>query len=395
MFTGKNLKPLMLAGHKHHVLYEDDAVIPGFYNWPKVWWTPNNFILWDDVITHDKIIQGNYNVIVGVLSRPECLSFMSDSVQKSRQGFGHTYAKAEHPSLKKENLEGWSDTAKDLKNSLGIKMVAGVDYAIQMWHEIDTFTPAMLRKNLEPFDFIFVAEPTQGIALYELMNRKKDIYFMPHPTNTYAIKDMLKGHRTKSPTVRCLVHRYDLEWVMPTIATLRVPKVLASHDGKRTNVIFTCLEGHDQFLIQLKSNGLQVEAGKKHTEWLKVLADTKVLVDSYHGIKTYGRTPTECACARTPCIGSDATFLQGKLWPELTVKAYDVKKQSDLLERLLKYPKFYQDCVDFAYREVEKVNYDNCLKYFLTMVNEKAELTKDYWNPEIKCSLQFKGGLNG
>jgi len=384
-YNFNNINLQMLAHHKHHILYENPLLIGGFYNWPKVFYRPNNFTLWDDATIPRRVKEEDINVLLAVLSRPENLSFMGDSMQRQKLPYGYMAGKIEHPSLTVENMEGLHNTAKDIKKMFGIQVVGGLDYAVEMWSQIDVFNNRLLAKNLQAYNKVFVAEPAQGHLVYQLLDRKKDIYFLPHPTNTMALKYETKDINTKAKTIRTLVHRYDLQWAVPEMVAKEAPK-------RGYENIAVTLEGHEQFVTQLQSNGLTVESGKAHTEWVKILANTFAIVDSYHGVHSYGRSVVESACCRTPHIGSDVTYMQKHLFPELTTKPYDVVHQADLLNRLISDPKFYKGCVDYAYEAVEAVNYDNCATYFCKMLNNDCKKMSDTWREnKIDAYLMFKG----
>ena len=381
----ENLKLLHLANHIHHGLFQDDIVIGGFYNWHRVFHYPNNFVCWDKH-TPKKIKEDNPDIILIGLSRPEILSMLPEEINraiKSGQGIVTDPLQISRMGANKTVLSHHSDNnlrtlprrlseiqsvIDDVMETRPLK-VFHIDYAVQMWKQVDSFSPGYMKHVLEQADILFTADISQGNAMYALLGGKKDIYFISHPTNIIPLKSIANKHTTKSPLIRAIIHRYDNEWYMPYLVDFPLREIDAAY-----KYIMLLLDGDPNNVTNLKSNGVDfVETGKRHTEWLHTLVDTFACVCSYHWFTNYGRSSVECAALKTPMVGSESTYLQNILFPELTSERGYVDDQAEMLLKLMTDPKFYKECQDYAFDKVEDVSYDSSKRKFLEMVNGEME----------------------
>ena len=81
------------------------------------------------------------------------------------------------------------------------------------------------------------------------------------------------------------------------------------------------------------------------------------------------REPIACAVARTPCIGSDKSHTQRRLFPKLACDIYDIDRMCELAERLYKDLDFYDEIVNFAWDNVSFYNLENTKKRFMEAIN--------------------------
>lgn len=371
-----DIKLMHLCNHMHHILFQQKMMIGGFYNWHLVFQQPNNFVSYTSPDVFQRIMEEEFNVLLFGISRPE---MAADTIPRVE-------------ALAKENKwsveEALTNIALGMPNIVSerkkkdkkLKIVAHVDYAIQLWHSPmlkEFFGPYPLARILSNVDYIFTAEPNMGNWIHAITGRP--VYFIPHPTNVLALKQMQNEIETKyrgnvkENIVRAVIHRYDNNWIAPFIVCETGINKL---DPNSPVSVYIAMDGGQQFITELRSVGCEfVEIGTPHEMWLDKLSRTRILVDSYHAINTYGRSPVECACMKTPIIGSDVTYLQGILYPELTTKPNDVLKQRQLLVKLLNDKGYYDSVVDFAYKNVDIVNYDNSRKKFEGMINGELEPT--------------------
>ena len=87
------------------------------------------------------------------------------------------------------------------------------------------------------------------------------------------------------------------------------------------------------------------------------------------------RQSIACAVARTPCIGTDRSHTQRRLFPKLACDIYDVNKMIDLANRLYNDLQFYDEVVDYAWDQVKFYNMENTKKRFMDAYNE----IRDRW----------------
>jgi hypothetical protein len=352
-------------------------LIGGFYNWHRVLPYPNNFVCWD-IHTPKKIKEDKPDIILLGLSRPENLAFLPDDInryghfgrpvfedpiQGGRRAFGRYW---EHDSdIKFAELK---NRLSEIMETRPIK-VFHIDYAVQMWKEIDAFSPGFLRHVLEQADILFTADILQGHAMYALLGGTRDIYFLSHPTNIMPLKHIGAQTHSKENVIRTIVHRYDNEWMMPFIANIPLREVQDAYKN-----IMVLLDGNPQFNIHLKSMGVDlIESGMRHSDWIKKLARTSIVLDSYHWFSNYGRTPVECACTQTPIVGTTGTYLQNILFPETTTKQGHVDEQAEIMLRLIHDKKFYSEVQKYALEKVEEYGYDKRRERFIDMIEGRLE----------------------
>lgn len=376
------VKLLHIANHMHHVLFEQKFMIGGFYNWHLVFQHPNNFVSYTESDVRRRILEGEFNVILFGISRPEMVANTINRVKKLAEVSNIDEKIIEsNPQLQNEITEQILKTSvsnllhiiKERKGKGDVKIAAHVDYAVQLWGTPilkEYFSPLALTKTLEDVDYIFSAEPVMGEWVHALTGR--DVYFIPHPTNVDAIKQNFIS-TTKENIIRVLIHRYDNNWIAPFLVA---EKSFDKLDSNSPLVSYIIMDGNQRFNTELRSMGCEwVEGGVSHPEWLKRLSQTKVIIDSYHQINTYGRSVVECAAVKTPIIGSDATYLQKVLFPELTTGPNEVLKQQEILNRLLKDSKFYKKVIDYAYNKVDEYGYDKSREKFTKMLTGELKPT--------------------
>lgn len=372
----KEIKLLHLANHMHHVLFEQRNMIGGFYNWHLVFQQPNNFVSYTSPDVHNRIMSGEFNTILFGISRPE---MVADTINNVRE-IAAKYNLQDADILARSTGQAFHLIEERKKIDKEVKIVAHVDYAIQLWHTPmlrEFFNPRILSRILSNVDYIFTAEPFMGEWLYSLLGQKRDVYFIPHPTNTFALKQIREnliksygGKQFKENSIRAIIHRYDNNWAAPFV----VLDFLDKTDLRSPIPIYVAMDGNQQFVTELRSFGCDyVEVGTPHEAWIEKLARTRILIDSYHNINTYGRSPVECACLGTPIVGSSATYLQSILFPDTTSEPNSLVKQIEDVKKLLSDEDFYLQVCKKAYNKVEEFNYLNSRNKFEGMLNGTLE----------------------
>jgi hypothetical protein len=318
-------------------------------------------------------MDGSVNTILFGISRPE---MVADTIPKIR-AICDAHGISEQQAIDSVTKNTINLMSQRKHQNPKVKIVAHVDYAIQLWHSPmlkDFFSPNVLERILSFVDYIFTAEPAMAHYLYSVMGGKRDVFLIPHPSNVHALKSMHKGiveryggKQFKENIIRSIIHRYDNNWMAPYIVTNN------SFDKTAPGAPLCAaiaMDGSNQFVTELRSMGWEyVEVGSPHELWLEKMARTRVLVDSYHNINTYGRSCVEAACMKTPLIGSSITYLQDIIFPKITSAPNHIQDQCDMLNRLLTDGGFVKEVTDYAYEKVDMVNYENSRNNFELMLN--------------------------
>lgn len=315
-----------IAFHTHHNLYQDGLMISGFYNWPLVF--GGNYSAFQ--VVEDKL--NSYDIIFVGISPLEL-----------------------HGQLISQIRERLTN-----KNT---KVVACVDYSSEMWQDPsmrnNPFNIDALRLELEKCDFIFSAETSMKSRLQALLP-ERTIHHFPHPTNIGALKALAVESEDKLDQAFYLIHRYDNN-VYDMYSVARGVKGIKN--------VAICLDGN--IMIDCLRFFKRAQQGKQYRLFIQDLAKARIVVDSYHKIHSYGRTPVECACLRTPIVSTDWVTSARDLWPKCTVAAGDIKAQQDMVNRLLSDQDFYNEVVEYAWNKVNEYDYESSYHNFMNMVNSK------------------------
>ncbi len=82
------------------------------------------------------------------------------------------------------------------------------------------------------------------------------------------------------------------------------------------------------------------------------------------------RQSIACAIVGTPCIGSDRSHTQRRLFPKLACDIYDVDKMTDLSLKLYRDKDFYNEVVNYAWEHLPFYNTENTKKRFMDAYTE-------------------------
>lgn len=325
---------LHLAFHIHQQLFFDGMMISGFYNWHRVFEAMQNdqplknpnyygkFGYWHQEEDH----LNDYDIIFIGISSPELIGNLASSIR--------------------EKIGVNSKT----------KLVANVDYAVEMWPQ--AFNLTHLRHELLQCDYIFAAENAMVSHLEALTNRK--IHSFSHPTDIRQLKNFGKPIDQRNNRMLSVVHRYDNNWQDLYLATKDIAGI-ENHavllDPSRK---IDCLP-YFKYIVD----------GLPYPQFIDMLSKSKLVADSYHKMHSYGRIPVECACLRVPVVSTDWVTSALNLWPETTILAGDVNAQKKMLQKLLTDPVFYKKVTDYAYDAVEACGYEAAITNFMNMVNGK------------------------
>jgi hypothetical protein len=102
--------------------------------------------------------------------------------------------------------------------------------------------------------------------------------------------------------------------------------------------------------------GLRVLRRTGWLTYLQAIAPARLMLD-LNNRETVGRNALDCAALGIPCVGTNRSDLQAKLFPLTTVQdPWDVKGALALSERLLSEPGFWKQVVNLAAERI--VAYD-------------------------------------
>ena len=310
-----NPKFIHLANHRHENLFNAPVMIGGFYNWHLA-------------------MQGDFNLF------------------KAKQG-----SLEEHDiifiGMSKPELDGV--VATRIRQEIGweskTKLVICIDYAVELWQ--NTFQPYLLEQELCQADMVFVSEPSMLEHVRALINDKRPVHHIPHPTNIEPLMKMRKDVELRSEEIIALVHRYDNNWMAPFIVTKDLP----------WNTHAILLNG--EMVPQLHAFFKYLKPGLEFLQYLDFASRKKVLVDSYHRIHTYGRSAVDCAAIGLPCVGSNWQWAQTLLWPNITTEPAYLQQQKEIVIKLMEDDVFYKEQIEYADTKLDFFSYENRKKDLL------------------------------
>jgi len=290
-------------------------MIGGFYNWHRAF--NGEFHLYK--AKEDEL--ENYDIVFIGMSRPEL-----EGVTASRI---------------REKI-GWNSKTK---------LVICIDYAIELWQGV--FQPNLLERELMQADMIFVSEPTMLSYVRALLNDRKKVFHIVHPTQVEDLQKLRKPIDMRTDEIVTIVHRYDNNWLAPYLVTkdLKWNNHVVLLDGKQEMYLYAYFK--------------YMKSGFEFLKYLDWASRKKVVLDSYHKIHTYGRSPVDNACIGIPNVGTDWTYSQKYLWPKLTTQPGYLRDQTELIKKLMTDNSFYKDVIDEATEKVKTFNYENRKKDFL------------------------------
>lgn len=313
-----NPKFLHLAHHIHESLFRAPVMIGGFYGWHKAF--NGEFHLYPA----RKGRLENYDILFVGLSRPELDGML---ISKMREEIGY-----------------------DTKT----KIVVCIDYAIELWQ--GTFNPHALELELMKADIVFISEPAMLSHVRSVLNNRKHVHHLMHPTNIDGFRQFYKPKELRSEEIAVVIHRYDNNWLSPYLVVKDLP-------WDSTAVLLD--PGIEQYLYSFFKF---IRHGTELVPYIDWVSRKKVVLDSYHRVHTYGRTAVDNATLGIPTVGADWTCGQKILWPDLTTQCGDVYAQSELIKRLFTDENFYDDCVEKAAQVLPSFSYENKKKELLSII---------------------------
>ena len=247
-------------------------------------------------------------------------------------------------------------------NNSNTLIIGNNDYTCESW---DTWSqhPLQYEQAQDELDAVFGTEPHQTSHLRE------DAYTIPHPHWIDMLKHIGNDDiNIDKFNVGSIYHWWEGKHYTQSLTFLRLRRNYPN--------LVTRLYGY---------NG----ANDKNKKWQKVMWDkTMPLMEypefqrslmtnrfiydncSYH---TYGRTTVDCSALRIPCLGSDRIDSMKLCFPEMCCDPFDMRKQLEIMDKVLKGGKWFDKQMDYAYESSEYYNYHNSEKRYMIMVEETRE----------------------
>jgi hypothetical protein len=125
-------------------------------------------------------------------------------------------------------------------------------------------------------------------------------------------------------------------------------------------------------LVQV--NGLALYRRRTWLHYLPEMAKTRLVVDM-NTRETVGRNALDCAAVGVPCVSTNRSDMQGRLFPDITISdSWDVEQAISLCHRLLQDEHFYQSTIERATAELSHFGPAGFKRRFAAILTEHPEL---------------------
>jgi len=242
----------------------------------------------------------------------------------------------------------------ELGDSSSTKIVTNIDFDVGSWGRNFAY-PTMLEKCLKCADMVFHVESLGASVLEHVLGQVVPV--LPHPVDVNGIDKCKLDER--EPIVSVIHHRYYPDPTTSYWATRQLPLNLVLM-GYTPGKVPT-LSMYDQTI--------------QHTSFLNMLENmskAKFGLDLFHGYN-YGRTVIEFAALAIPCVCSTTIDAGHRLFPDLVVNPFDVKKVHELFMDMLKNDEKYVDAFTRAYDEAAFYSPKNCYARFVQAFEETVQ----------------------
>jgi len=248
------------------------------------------------------------------------------------------------PQVLREELGTDSDT----------KLVVNIDFQVDNWDSIWTY-PILVAKALEAADLVFHVEPVGAAFLEHALKRR--VYVLPHPVDLEGLDRIKKTER--DPTIVTVYHRHSGGITTPYFAQKGLPlyRILLGYIGGKVpaSAMYDLALGYMPF-----------------RDAMEIMSKAKFGYHVHHGY-TVGRAICEFAALCVPCICSNTCEACRRLFPSLSTAPFDIKRQHDLIEKLIEDDDKYVESFMYAYKEVDYYSLENCYKRMCRAVEEVSE----------------------
>ena len=239
----------------------------------------------------------------------------------------------------------------ELGNSSDTKIVTNIDFDVGNWGR-NFIYPTMLEKVLQCADMVFHVESHGASVLEHVL--KRPVPVLPHPVDVDGIDECKKVDR--EPMIAVIHHRYYPDATTPYWACRDLPLNLVLMGHLKGNV--PTLSMYDQTIPHAPFKTM-----------IENMSKAKFGLDLFHGYN-YGRTVVEFAALAVPCVCSTTIDAGHRLFPDLVVDTFDVKKVHELFMDLLKNDDKYIDVFTQAYEKASFYSQQNCYNRFVDALEE-------------------------
>jgi len=220
--------------------------------------------------------------------------------------------------------------ARFIKSFVGkdTKVVINIDHAIDLWHSTGYTRMDILLKEINAVDLTFCTESTASNSLEVFFD--KTIPRIPHPVDLDGLSEIRFNKITDKKEKHIVVvgHRYDLNWLLPTMAVSKYKadsneSLLTTYIGALPDNPFDIYDSFDM-----------VHPHMPFMDMMDYINSADVVIDTAI-TKSYGRVPCECAALGTPCISNDSNESGKTLFPSLNVDIKNVRSIYEAIGRIL------------------------------------------------------------
>lgn len=263
----------------------------------------------------------------------------------------------------------------ELGNSSSTKLIVNIDFEVDNWDGIWQYPP-LLEKALDCADLVFHVEPVGAAVLEQVLGRK--VHVLPHPVDLKGL-DKIK-QQDRDPTIVTLYHRHTREIAIPYWAQKDVPlnRVLLGYIGGKV----AASQMYDLALPYMKFG-----------EAMQVLSKALIGYHVHHGY-TGGRGVIECASLMVPCICSETIYASKICFPSLTCKPFDIKRQHDLMMKLIEDHEGAEQIVRYAWDAAEHFSLENSYKRLCEALEDEEEQSYVkscfFWDDEYRANLKYQ-----
>jgi hypothetical protein len=109
-------------------------------------------------------------------------------------------------------------------------------------------------------------------------------------------------------------------------------------------------------------------------KYLKQLASARLLID-LNNRETVGRNALDCAALGIPCVATNRSDLQRRLYPYTTLEdSWGIDQAVELCQRLLHDPGFYQQVIDYAAKAIQQFDLASFRQRFQSILDRHPHL---------------------
>jgi len=246
----------------------------------------------------------------------------------------------------------------ELGTSSDTKLITNIDFDVGAWGRNWPY-PTLLEKALQCADLVFHVE-SRGASVLEYVLKRK-VYCLPHPVDVHGLDAYKKINR--DPYVLNIYHRYypDITTGYWCIRDLPLYSVLLGYAESHVPALpmYDRYFGHIPFLNAIE-----------------IMSRAKFGLDLFHGYN-YGRVVVEFAALAVPCVCSETIDACHRLFPDLVVNPFDVKKANELFWKMIKDDDFYQDVFKRAYYAADYYSQKACYERMVQALEDVKDERKN------------------